>query len=102
MRLRPTELHEFTVLSFCAGIDEPEQQRALQDLGRHLDGCPGMIRRECFHSAGDGRWVEHVVWASEAELEASSHLEDDPEASALYERIDGSSVVYVRGEAVSF
>jgi hypothetical protein len=92
-----SEVHEFTVMRFLAGVDESEQRRALEGLGRHLADCPGMIRRECFHSAGDGRWVEHVIWASEAELEASSHLEDDPEASALYERIDDTSVVYVRG-----
>jgi hypothetical protein len=91
-------VHEFTVMRFLPGVDESEQRRTLESLGRHLAGCPGMIGRKCFHSAGDGRWVEHVVWASEAELEASSRLEDDPAASALYEQVDDTSVVYVLGE----
>lgn len=94
-----SDVHEFMILAFNEGVDEAEQGRTMHELDNRLSGYPGLISRECYRD-DDGRWVEHVVWSSQADLEAAAGLDEDPAVAALFERIDGGSVSYLRGERV--
>src|ERR1700749_4579944 len=94
-----SDVHEFMMFGFNEGIAEAEQMRTMMGLDTHLGSCPGLVSRE-FYRGTDGRWVEHVVWSSLADLEASSRLEDEPAVAALFESFDANSTSYLRGELV--
>ena len=94
-----SQVHEFMMLTFRDKVDDVEQLRTMRALDTHLGGCPGLLRRE-YYRDGEGRWVEHVVWASDSDIEASVRLEDDPAVALLFERFDGRSVSYLRGERI--
>jgi hypothetical protein len=66
------EIHEFMMLSFNGGVGDAEQLSTMRALDGHLGKCPGLVSREYFRGI-DGRWVEHVVWASREDLEAAAH-----------------------------
>jgi hypothetical protein len=85
-----------TVLGFLEGIDEGRQLLVMEALDHHLIRCQGLIGREYFRCE-DGRWVEHVVWASRADLEASARLEEDPVVAELFGCFDPGTVSYLRG-----
>ncbi len=93
------DLHEFMMLSFHDGVEDAEQLQTMWALDKHLAACEGLLSREFFRG-GDGRWVEHVVWADHAGLEASTHLDDDPAIAALFDRIDAHTVTYTCGERI--
>ncbi len=88
------------LLGFVQGIDEEHQLLVMEALDHHLTRCHGLIGREYFYCE-DGRWVEHVVWASRADLEASARLEDDPVVAELFGCFDPSTVSYLRGVRTS-
>lgn len=94
-RLR--QIHEITLIGFEADVGPEQQQAVMEALGVHLCRCEGMVSRE-FLRAGDGRWVEHVVWAGRADLEASTWLEDDPVVAELFSCFDAGTVSYGRCE----
>jgi hypothetical protein len=94
------EIHEFTMLRFKDGVDAAEQLATMRTLGAHLSGCEGLRSREFFGGEGDGRWVEHVAWASREDLEASARLDDDPKIAGLFERFDAGSTFYLRGPRI--
>lgn len=94
------QVHEFMLLGFAEDAGADEQLLIMRALDGHLTRCKGMLGREYFHS-GDGRWVEHVVWASRADLEASARLEDDAAVAALFERFDTETVSYACCESVA-
>jgi hypothetical protein len=94
-----SNVHEFMLLGFAEGIDAGQQLLVMEALDHHLSRCEGLLSREYFR-AEDGRWVEHVAWASQADLEASARLEDDPVVAELFDCFDERSVSYLRGERV--
>ncbi len=91
-----SQVHELMMLGFAEGIGEQQQQLVMEALDHHLARCEGLISREYFRSE-DGRWVEHVVWASQEALDASVGLEEDPVAAELFSYFDTDSVSYLRG-----
>jgi hypothetical protein len=93
------EIHEFMMLAFDHGVGEAEQLQTMQALDVHLSQCPGLLARESFRDS-DGRWLEHTVWASQEDLEASNRLEEDPALADLFERFDPGSVSYLRGKRI--
>ena len=93
-----SQVHEFMLLGFAEGIEAEQQLAIMEALNAHLSRCPGLISRECYR--GDGRWVEHVVWAGQADLEASARLEEDPVVAALFDCFDTTTVSYACGERV--
>lgn len=92
-------VHEFLMASFNEGIEADRQLAIMEALGHHLRRCEGVIEREFFRSA-DGRWVEHVVWASEADLEASAAIEEDAEVARLFDCFDTRTVAYACCERI--
>jgi hypothetical protein len=94
-----SNVHEFMLLGFAEGIGARQQLLVMEALDHHLSRCEGLVSREYFRGE-DGRWVEHVVWASQGDLEASARLEDDPVVAELFGCFDERSVSYVRGERV--
>jgi hypothetical protein len=93
------DIHEFMMLTFDRSVEEPEQLQTMRDLDVHLARCQGLVSRESFLD-GDGRWMEHTVWSSQADLEASNRLEEDPALADLFARFDTESVSYLRGERI--
>jgi hypothetical protein len=93
------ELHEFTVLRFVDGLEADQQLLVMEALGHHLSRCGGLIAREFFCSE-DGHWVEHVVWASQTDLEASAGIEEDAAVARLFDCFDTRTVAYARGKRV--
>jgi hypothetical protein len=94
-----SDVHEFILLGFAEGIEAGQQLLVMEALDQHLSRCEGLVSREYFRGE-DGRWVEHVVWESRADLEASARLEDDPVVAELFDCFDERSVSYLRGERV--
>jgi hypothetical protein len=84
---------------FAEGTRAGQQLLVIEALDHHLSRCDGLLSREYFRGEG-GRWVEHVTWASLAELEASSRLEDDPVVAKLFDCFDERSGSYLGGERV--
>jgi hypothetical protein len=100
MAVGPSDgVHEFLMASFNEGIEADCQLAIMEALGHHLRRCEGVIGREYFRSA-DGHWVEHVVWASQADLEAAAGLEADAEVARLFECFDTRTVAYACCERV--
>jgi hypothetical protein len=93
------EIHEFMMLSFNGGVGDAEQLSTMRALDGHLCKCPGLVSREYFHGV-DGRWVEHMLWASREDLEAADHVDDDPAVAALFELFDAATVSYACGERI--
>jgi hypothetical protein len=94
-----SNVHEFTLLRFAEGIEAGQQLLVMEALDHHLSRCEGLVSREYFRGE-DGRWIEHVAWASQADLEASARLDDDPVVAELFACFDERSVSYLRGERV--
>jgi hypothetical protein len=94
-----SNVHEFMMLSFNDGVDDSEQLRTMRALDTHLGGCTGLVSREYFRGA-EGHWVEHVIWESATDVEASTHLDDDPEVAALFDRFDPETVAYLCGKRI--
>jgi hypothetical protein len=94
-----SQVHEFMLLGFAEGIEAGQQLLVMEALDHHLAGCQGLVSREYFRGE-DGRWVEHVVWESQADLEASARLDEDPVVAELFDCFDEHSVSYLRGERV--
>jgi hypothetical protein len=94
-----SHVHEFTLLGFAADIGGVQQSLVTEALDHHLARCEGLIAREYFHGE-DGRWVEHVVWTSQADLEAPARLEEDPVVAEFFGCVDAKSVSYLRGERI--
>ena len=92
-------VHEFMLLRFVEGIDADRQVAIMEALGRHLLRCEGLVEREFFRSE-DGRWVEHVVWADQADLDASAGIEEDAVVARLFDCFDTRRVAYTRCERV--
>jgi hypothetical protein len=92
-------VHEFLIAGFEAGIGADRQLAIMEALGHHLAGCEGLVEREFFRS-GDGHWVEHVTWASQADLEASAGTCEDAALARLFECFDTRTVAYARCERV--
>jgi hypothetical protein len=90
-----SNVHEFMLLGFAEGIEARQQLLVMEALDHHLSRCEGLARREDFRGEG-GRWVEHVARASQADLEASARLEDDPVVAELFDCFDERSVSYLR------
>jgi hypothetical protein len=93
------QVHEFTLLRFAPGIEASRQQLVMEALGHHLSRCEGLVAREIF-GGGDGDWIEHVVWASQADLDGAEGIEDDPVLACLFDCFDTHSVSYLRGGRV--
>jgi hypothetical protein len=92
-------VHEFMVLSFEAGIGGDQQLAIMEALGHHLLRCEGLIDREFFRS-DDGQWVEQLVWASQANLDASAGTCEDAVGARSFDCFDTRSVAYLRGVRV--
>ena len=85
MAAKPSnDVHEFLMASFAPGIEDDRQLAIMVALGHHLARCEGLVGREFFRSR-DGQWVEHVVWASQADLEASTGIEEDAVLARLFD-----------------
>jgi hypothetical protein len=93
------QVHEFMLLGFAEGIEAEQQLAIMEALDAHLLRCRGLVSRECYRGA-DGRWVEHIVWVGQADLEASARLEEDPVVAALFDCFDTTTVSYACGERV--
>jgi hypothetical protein len=94
-----SQFHELMLLRFLEDIESERQLLVMEALGQHLARCEGLIGRDYF-CTGDGVWVEHVVWASQADLQASALLDDDPVVEELFDCFDSRTVSYLRGERV--
>jgi hypothetical protein len=94
-----SEVHEFMLLGLAEGIEPGQQLLVMEALDAHLCRCKGLLAREYFRGE-DGRWIEHLAWASQADLDASARLEDDPVVAELFACFDERSVSYLRGERV--
>jgi hypothetical protein len=94
-----SQVHESMLLRFVEDIASDRQLLVMEALDQHLARCEGLIGRGYFHTE-DGVWVEHVVWASQADLEASARLEDDPVVAELFDCFDARTVSYLRGERI--
>jgi hypothetical protein len=70
----------------------------MEALGHHLSRCEGLVGREFFRS--DGHWVEHVTWASQADLEASAGIEEDATVARFFDCFDTRTVAYARCERI--
>ena len=92
-------IHEFMMLRFAEEIEPGPQMLVIEALEAHLWRCSGVVDQE-YIRAEDGDWVQHVIWRSEAELEDSARLEEDPVVAALFGYIDERSVSYLRGRRV--
>jgi hypothetical protein len=87
------------LLKFDQGIEPDRQVSVMEALDHHLSSCPGLVSREYFRG-DDGQWVEHLAWETQADLDASARLEDDPAVAELFGCFDTRSVSYLRGERV--
>ena len=94
-----SQVHEFMLLGFAEGIEAEQQSAIMEALDEHLSRCGGLISREYYRGA-DERWVEHVVWADQTDLEASAHLEEDPVVAALFACFDTTTVSYACCERI--
>jgi hypothetical protein len=95
-----SQVHEFMLLRFAEEIEADRQLSVMEALGHHLSGCDGLIEREFFRGT-DGHWVEHVVWASQADLEeAAEGVGEDAVLADLFECFDTRSVSYACCERV--
>jgi hypothetical protein len=94
-----SNVHEFMLLRFEEGVEAGQRLLVIEALDHHLSRCEGLLCRE-YSRGEDGPWVEHVAWASQAHLEASARLEDDPVVAELFGCFDEGSVSYLRGERV--
>jgi hypothetical protein len=81
------------VLEFAAGVDAGRQALVIEALDAHLARCRGLVSREYFRDV-DERWVKHLVWASQDDLDASAGLEDDPVVAELFAHFDSEGVAY--------
>jgi hypothetical protein len=95
------QVHEFMVLGFAPGIDADQQSRVIEALDAQLARCPGLVSREYFRDV-HGRWVKHLVWESQADLDASADLEDDPATAELFACFDSEDVAYAVCERFEF
>jgi len=93
------QVHEFMQLRFVDGIEGDGQLAIMEALGHHLLRCEGLVSREFFRSE-DGCWVEHVVWASQAHLDAATGIEEDVVVARLFDCFDTRRVAYTRCERV--
>lgn len=87
------QVHEFMVVEFATGIDDRRQRLVMEALDAHFARCTGLLSRAYYRDKG-GRWVKHLVWESQADLDASAGLEDDPAVAALYGCFDSQTVAY--------
>jgi hypothetical protein len=69
----------------------------MEALGVHLRRCEGLVSWECLRGPDD-RWVEHAVWSSQADLKASTRLEEDPVVIELFSFFQEGTVSYGRCE----
>ena len=93
------QVHEFMVLSFEPGIDTDAQKLVMAALDVHFARRDGILSREYFRDV-DGRWVKHLIWRSQGDLEASADLEDDPVVAELFSCFDSETVAYAVCERV--
>jgi hypothetical protein len=93
------QVHEFMLLGFAEGIEAARQLATMEAIGDHLVRCAGLVEREFFRGQ-DGRWVEHVVWASQADLEASAGTCEDAVVARLFDCFDTRTVTYLCGERI--
>jgi hypothetical protein len=93
------QVHEFMAAAFRPEIEADQQLAIMEALDHHLRRCEGLVSREYFRGE-DARWIEHTVWASQADLESSACLAEDPVAAWLYDCFDTRSISYLRGERV--
>jgi hypothetical protein len=94
-----SQVHELMMLGFVEGIEEDRRLLVIEALDHHLTRCEGLVGRRYFRG-DDGRWVEHVVWAGQADLEASARLEEDPVVAELFGCFDETTVSYLRSVRV--
>jgi hypothetical protein len=66
-------------------------------LGHHLSRCGGLVDREFFRSE-DGHRVEHAVWSSQSDLEASAGIGEDAAGARRFDCFDTRTVAYARCE----
>ena len=93
------DIHEFMMVTFDRAVEEAEQLQTMRELDVHLSRLPGLVSRESFRDS-DGRWLEHTVWLSQEDLEASNLLAEAPALAGLFERFDTEPVSYLRGERI--
>jgi hypothetical protein len=93
------QVHECMLVSFTDGIGGDQQLAIIEALGHHLLLCEGLVERE-FFSGEDEQWVEHVVWAGQANLDASAGTCEDAVGARLFDCFDTRSVAYLRGVRV--
>jgi hypothetical protein len=100
MAAKPSSyVHEFLMASFTPGIEEDRRLAIMNALGHHLSRCEGLVEREFFRGR-DGQWVEHVVWASQAALDASTGIEEDAVLTGLFDCFDTRTVAYACCERI--
>lgn len=95
-----TEVHEFGVAKFKDGVSKEEQAETMRRIGEFVAPLAGFKHREYFYSEADGRWVDHLVWASLDDAKASEKVSEDPEAAALFGKFDPATVVFSRYQRV--
>jgi hypothetical protein len=87
------QVHEFMVLSFAPRIDPDAQKVVMAALDAHFARRDGILSREYFRDV-DGRWVKHLIWRSEEDLDASADLEEDPAVAELFACFESETVAY--------
>jgi hypothetical protein len=95
------EIHEYVVFKFKDRFSRDEQVATMREFDPLLAPLAGLKSREYFYSEADGRWVDHVVWASMADALASEAIMEDPVAAPLFARLDPGTVVFGRYERVA-
>jgi hypothetical protein len=83
---------EIVTFRLAPGTTEPAFLAAARATGPLLAGAPGFVSRRLSKGA-DGRWTDHVAWASHAEAEAAAErILSDPAAAPFLAAIDPASI----------
>jgi hypothetical protein len=94
------DVHEFIVLKFKDGISKSEQIESMRKLDKILSQFEGFKMREFFFSEADNRWVDHIVWTNMDFAIASEKALENPEAAAIFQKVDAKSTIFSRYEKI--
>lgn len=90
METQPTDVHEFAVGRYQTSFTHDQQVETMQALDKFFPAFKGFKYREYFYSQAENQWVDHIVWESLEDAKASEKMLENPEAAALFARMDSS------------
>lgn len=92
---------EIVSLKFQDGVSLNEQHTLMAQLNAVVQRISGFRAREYYYSADNGRWVDLVIWSDlQRAREASEALLKDPQAGALFARLEQQSLSFAHYERI--